>query len=315
MDALTPIATIVSIVTGTISGIVGFVILFDRFCKPQTQYHFYRTISQVSRTLAKWIFISFGGALVTLIVTFVANNILVLDSPPTDSEGRTATLASSSPPPQEALLPSPTPVPKPTASPVPTPTLVAITYTVQPGDTLQGIAERFDVTMQSIVEFNNINRDHLFVGEVLHIAMNSAQYPEHRQPPPIPRTAVVMSASGLNVRAAPSTETGAVQYVADGGTKLTLTGAQRIVNGIEWLELPDGNWVQAQHLEIIVQGTVLLINGVNVYAAPDRSTQVAYVAPYASVLELRRHSPVLNSNTWWRVTDGNWVQGRFLRFS
>jgi LysM repeat protein len=56
----------------------------------------------------------------------------------------------------------------------------ALTYRVQWGDTLTGIARRFNTTVQAIVQLNNIpNPDLIYVGQELEI-------PEDGQPPPSP---------------------------------------------------------------------------------------------------------------------------------
>lgn len=54
--------------------------------------------------------------------------------------------------------------------------------------------------------------------------------------------------------------------------------------------------------------------GLNVRVAADPNASVAYVAPGASRLDLTGETSVVNGVTWWRVTDGNWVQGQFLNF-
>lgn len=87
-----------------------------------------------------------------------------------------------------AAEPTPSPEPSPTASPEPSPTAeptgesqspgTIIEYTVQPGDILGAIAERYSTTVSAIVELNpGINPDSLTVGEVLRIPVGSATAP------------------------------------------------------------------------------------------------------------------------------------------
>lgn len=66
----------------------------------------------------------------------------------------------------------PTPTDVSTDSPVPTtpPPGPATTYTVQPGDTLTAIADKFGVTVEQIVAVNDIeDPDVILVGDVLTI--------------------------------------------------------------------------------------------------------------------------------------------------
>ena len=63
--------------------------------------------------------------------------------------------------------PSPSPLPSPSLSPTPP---SGVTYIVRPGDTLTSIAREFGVTVQAIVETNNIaDPDLINVGQVLII--------------------------------------------------------------------------------------------------------------------------------------------------
>ena len=51
----------------------------------------------------------------------------------------------------------------------------SISYTVQSGDTLSTIAEEYGVTVEELVEWNNIsNPDDIYVGEVLKIYTNDS---------------------------------------------------------------------------------------------------------------------------------------------
>lgn len=72
----------------------------------------------------------------------------------------------------DAVIATPTPAPTPTATPVPrpTPTPTVTVYVVQAGDTLSGIASRFNVTIDDLVEANRIlNPDALQVGQEITI--------------------------------------------------------------------------------------------------------------------------------------------------
>ncbi|MYD94283.1 MAG: LysM peptidoglycan-binding domain-containing protein [Chloroflexi bacterium] len=256
------------------------------------------------------------------------------------------TVAPTQPP-----VPEPTPpaTPTPTEPPVPTPTPTPegpIEYAVQEGDTLFSIASAYGVSVADVVDFNDLpDENFIFVGQVLEIPTDPAQVIERRESRPVATTAVVVPSDGLNVRSAPSTETGEIQYVAPGGSELALTGVIEVIDGIEWREVDDGNWVQAQYLEIgvraaptaapaetaapqptpapaatqapageTVRATVVPTAGLNVRVSADPNASVAYVAPGASEVELTGETQIVNGVTWWRLTDGNWVQGQFLKF-
>ena len=105
------------------------------------------------------------------------------------SETTTSTTTSSAPTVQ-TLAPVPAPVqpPTPTAAPPPAPTTAApppapttaapasggLTYTVQSGDTLAAIADRFNVTVDEIISANNIqNADVISIGQQFIIPTGS----------------------------------------------------------------------------------------------------------------------------------------------
>lgn len=76
---------------------------------------------------------------------------------------------SASPDPGEITLPSTTPITPSEIQPEEQ-TDDGVEYIVQPGDTLMSIAQRFDVTMDEIIEANNLtDPDRLDVGQVLII--------------------------------------------------------------------------------------------------------------------------------------------------
>lgn len=75
---------------------------------------------------------------------------------PTFTATPTVVVPSPTAPPSPTATPEPSPTPPPTATPTPsvTPTPERVVYTVQPGDTLGGIAARFGVTVEAILEAN-----------------------------------------------------------------------------------------------------------------------------------------------------------------
>lgn len=98
--------------------------------------------------------------------------------------GTAAPVATSIPPtaaptetPTEAPTEAPTVTPEPTAAPTEAPTEAPAPpqqrrYTVEPGDTLRSIAERFEVTVPALLEANNLTpeeADSLRVGQELII--------------------------------------------------------------------------------------------------------------------------------------------------
>jgi uncharacterized protein YraI len=221
---------------------------------------------------------------------------------------------------------------------------------VQPEDTLFSIASQFGVSVEEVVEFNELpDAEFIFVGQILEIPTDPSQIAERRESRPQPVSAVIIPAEGLNVRDAPSTAGGTVQYVAPGGSQVELTGITQEIDGIEWWEIDDGNWAQGQYLEIgaeaaptpapevtaapevtpaseatpaataapggdTVKATVVPAAGLNVRSAPAPDAPVSYVAPGGSELELTGETQVIDGVTWWRIVDGAWVQGQFLKF-
>ena len=101
--------------------------------------------------------------------------IVSCTQPPT-SPSQTVSLPPTTTPitlPQETAVNRPENTPEPTipvtATLTSTPPLPVTVYTIQPGDTLFAISNRFDVTIQEIAEANNLADDAIFVGQTLII--------------------------------------------------------------------------------------------------------------------------------------------------
>lgn len=78
--------------------------------------------------------------------------------------------------------PLPSPTPTPTRVPTPTPTPLPQTYTVQSGDTLALIAERFNVTIEDLAAKNGIlDPNNIFAGQKLELPQ-----PDERVTPAAP---------------------------------------------------------------------------------------------------------------------------------
>lgn len=293
--------TLASLGLAIISAIAAVVFLRDRF--PELQQHVISWIARIAIAIAvcvsAFLIIGYMVSATRPIWNNTVNPISIAEV--STSQAKPTVKPTSTP----ALAPSP----------VPTAPIV-VTYVMQPGDTLSAIATQFDATIEDIMKINDSASDRLFAGQEIEIPISYSQYPENRSPPRIPSTVLVEADGGLNVRDAPS-NSGVIMWVAEDSQTLNLTGTSRIVNGIEWLRLDDDSnywWVQARYLKIVIRATVILIDGMNVYSSIERAA-IAYRAPYGSVLELRRSSPLVDINAWWQVTDGNWVRGRYLDFS
>ena len=81
------------------------------------------------------------------------------------------------------LSPTPTPTPTPEPTPTPTPDPTPATHQVRPGETLSGIAALYEVSIEAIVELNNItNRDNLAAGLRLRLP-EGTEVPEQTDAP------------------------------------------------------------------------------------------------------------------------------------
>jgi LysM repeat protein len=115
-----------------------------------------------------------SGALGDLPMAAAPTQTPVPSAVPTVGPTATAPVASpvATPSPTPILTPAPTAVatPVPTAAPTPPPPPPSQTYTVQQGDTLGSIAQRFGTTIGAIQAANGIeDPDEIFIGQVLVI--------------------------------------------------------------------------------------------------------------------------------------------------
>ena len=127
----------------------------------------------------------YWGAILTLFVGTLVTVFLMLTPPKNESDGLLV-LESSGPEetPTEQANVSPSPTSTPTPTPISTPTLVStpeatptptplIEHTVLDGETISGIATRYGVTTQQIMELNpSLDPNLIFTGEVILIPTN-----------------------------------------------------------------------------------------------------------------------------------------------
>ncbi len=141
------------------------------------------------RAAQQWLPLFFGGLAIVLVVVGV---ILVLSSwqqtgrlpwSPTETPTPTATPTPTPVPPTPTPTWTPTPSPTPTQTPTPTPS-EPFPYTVQEGDTLFTIAEKFNVDVVTLMLMNGLSNDSiLFVGQKLTIPLPNMEPPT---PTPLP---------------------------------------------------------------------------------------------------------------------------------
>lgn len=131
------------------------------------------------------------NAVISLLITLLALWLVELRRP--DPEQLAAIMT---PRPQVILastpIPATTPIPQtqdaapvPTSAP-PTAILQGEAYTVQAGDSLSGIATKFNVSIDALLEANNLdNPDFVFVGQVLFLPPGAVEVPQPAAQVPI----------------------------------------------------------------------------------------------------------------------------------
>jgi LysM repeat protein len=143
----------------------------------------------IHRRRARFVPAALAGLAGLILLAFVLLVVNYFTSGPGRAVFRTSTpsptITFTPAPPTPTLAASPTPQfsPTPTFTPGPSPTPMPITYTVQEGDTLFGIAVQFQVDMEAIKIANNLTSDALSVNQVLIIPTGEIQTPT---PTPLP---------------------------------------------------------------------------------------------------------------------------------
>lgn len=108
---------------------------------------------------------------------------------------------------QKLLIPRPTP----TGTPLPTPTLSAaeateqscgvVSYQVKSSDTLSSISANYNISIQSIKNFNGLTSDNVFEGLFLNLPLcerlpTAGPTPTATLPPPYPKASLLLPADG-----------------------------------------------------------------------------------------------------------------------
>ena len=133
-------------------------------------------VARVTDARRELIFGALGLAILAVVAVVLVTQ--ASDSfPGTGGESATATAS-----PGAAVPPLPSATPTPTRAPTPTPTPLPQTYTVQSGDTLALIAERFNVTIEDLAAKNGISDpNNIFAGQKLELPQ-----PDERVTPSTP---------------------------------------------------------------------------------------------------------------------------------
>ncbi len=149
-----------------------------------------QTIQQF-RKRQQWLPLFFGGLAVVLVVAGIATVLAYMAG----GQGRLTLFATDTPTPTETLTPTATGTPTPTATDTPTPTATftvtptptpsePFEYTIQEGDTLSGIADRFNADLVTLMLLNGLNNaSRIYVGQVILVPPPGMEPPT---PTPLP---------------------------------------------------------------------------------------------------------------------------------
>lgn len=189
-------------------------------------------------------------------------------------------------------------------------TTTNVNYTVKSGDTLYGIATKYDISVDNIKSWNKLSSATVYVGQKLTIKKSG----ETSEPPKdtvvsTSKTGVV-TADVLNVRATASTSGSIVTrlYV---GAKVTITGESG-----NWYKIGQG-WVSKDYIKLSTNGetatvTTYKVNAtsLNLRASASTSANVLAMIPYGTLVNVTK-----TSDNWSYVNyDGlkGWVSSDYL---
>ncbi|MGB3714768.1 MAG: LysM peptidoglycan-binding domain-containing protein [Candidatus Promineifilaceae bacterium] len=153
---------------------------------------------------------------------------------------------------------APPPEPQPPTAPPPS---SGGTYVIQPGDTLSGIAQRFNTTVAALAAANNIiNPNYIYAGQVLTIPGGTGGTPPPQPPPP---GAPPPSSSGFEVG-------GQTQSFASAGTMRDI-GMTWVKFQHKWSPGDDPAALAGRVRDAHAKGMKVLLSvaGSNTYPAPD----------------------------------------------